>query len=321
MNERRVVAVSRPLPGGVAIEGAEVRVGPDRQMTPPELREFARGADVLVTWVSDRVDPALLDACGPRLRGVCNFAVGTDNIDLSACESRGVAVTNTPNAVTEGTADLAWALILAVARRVVEGDHYARSDEYPRRGVLGPTEFVGLDLTGRTLLIVGAGRIGLATAMRSIGWGMRVIYAARTRHWEFELAPLAARRVDLDAGLAEADVVSIHVPLTPETRGLFDARRISLLKKSAILVNTARGPIVDEGALAAALAEGRLWGAGLDVFEREPEVHPALKGLRNCTLTPHIGSAAARYREEMTRMVCANARAILRGEPPPNRVR
>jgi glyoxylate reductase len=251
---------------------------------------------------------------------VCNYAVGVDNIDLTACKARGVIVTNTPNAVTEGTADMAWALILAVARRVVEADRFARSPEYAQRGPLGPTELVGMDLTGKTLLIVGAGRIGFAVAMRSRGWGMRVLYVARQRHWDFELAPLAAERVSLEEGLARADVVSVHVPLTPETRGLIGARAFSLMKPGAIFINTARGPIHDEGALVQALKSGRLYGAGLDVFEREPVVHPELVGLQNVVLTPHIGSGAARYREMMTAMALENARAVIEGREPPNRV-
>lgn len=317
---RPIVVIARELPGVVEIPEGEVRVV-GRDAVPRErLAEAVRGATVLVTWVSERVDEALLEAAGPGLRAVCNFAVGTDNIDLGACARRGVVVTNTPDAVTEGTADLAWALLLAVARRLVVADRFARSSEYAARGPLGPTEFVGTDLTGRRLLIVGAGRIGRAVALRSIGWGMRVEYVARTRHWDFELAPLAARRVGLEEGLREADVVSVHTPLTPETRGLIGRREIGWMKRTAILVNTSRGPIVDEGALVEALREGRLFGAGLDVFEREPVVHPGLVGLENAVLTPHIGSAAARYREMMTEMVVGNVRAVLRGEGPANKV-
>lgn len=315
-----IVAVSRALPGSVDIPGAEIRQGPEQKMPRDEFLRFISGATILVTWVSERVDREALDAAGPSLKAVCNFAVGTDNVDLKACAERGVIVTNTPNAVTEGTADLTWALILGVARRLVVADRFARGSEYPQRGPLGPTEFVGLDLTGRTLLIIGAGRIGFATAMRSIGWGMRVLYVARQRHWDFELAPLAARRVSLEDGLREADVVSIHCPLTPETRGLIGPAQLDLMKPTAILINTARGPIVQEGPLAAALKAKKIWGAGLDVFEREPEVHPDLIGLDNCILTPHIGSAADRYRKEMTAMVCENARAVLAGKTPPNRV-
>lgn len=314
------VAICREIPGVIDVAPAEVRQHLGPAMTRDELLAFVRGAAVVVTWVSERVDDAVLDAAGPSLKAVCNFAVGTDNIDLAACRRRGVIVTNTPDAVTEGTADIAWALILAVARRVVEADRFARSPEYAARGPLGPTEFLGLDLAGRTLAIVGAGRIGYAVAMRSLGWGMRVLYVARTRHANFEHAPLAAERVELDDAFRRADVVSLHTPLTPETRGMMSAARLALLKPSAILVNTSRGPVVDESALAAALKARALWGAGLDVYEREPQVNSGLIGLDNCVLTPHLGSGAVKYREQMTRMVCENARAVLEGREPPNRV-
>jgi len=315
-----VIAVTRRIPGTLRVGGASIRIAGDKVLSPPELRDFARGASVLVTMYTDRVDDALLEAAGPQLRGVCNFAVGVDNFDFDACRRRGVVVTNTPDAVTEGTADMAWALALAVARRVVEGDRFTRSGDWKRHGPLGMAEFMGLDFTGRTLLIVGAGRIGFATAMRSRGWGMRVLYVARSRHWDFELAPLSAERVPLEDGLAQADLVSVHVPLTPETRHIIDARAIGLMKPTAILVNTARGPVIEEAALAEALKQRRIWGAGLDVFEREPEVHPDLLGLDNVVMTPHLGSAAVRYREMMTDMVAENAAAILEGSEPPNRV-
>lgn len=315
-----VVVVTRVLPGRLELPGAEIRWGADERIPRDRLLRVVRGARVLITWVSERVDDELLDAAGPGLKAVCNFAVGVDNIDVDACRRRGVIVTNTPHAVTEGTADMTWTLILAVARRLIPADRFARSPEYAARGPLGPDEFLGTDLTGRTLLIVGAGRIGFAVALRSLGWGMRVLYVARTRHWNFELAPLAARRVTLDEGLREADVVSIHTPLSPQTRHLIDARAIGLMKPSAILVNTARGPIVDEAALARALKDRRIYGAGLDVFEDEPRIHPDLLALDNVVLAPHIGSAAARYREMMTALVEQNARAVLEGREPPNRV-
>jgi glyoxylate reductase len=320
---RPVIAIARKLPGRVQLPGgveAEFRIGGESALGRDDLFALARGATILITWVSEKVDAALLDAAGPQLKAVCNFAVGVDNIDLAACRARNIRVTNTPDAVTEGTADMAWTLLLAVARRLLPADRFARSPEYARRGPLGPTEFVGVDLTGRTLLIVGAGRIGRAVAMRSIGWGMNVQYVARSRHWDFDLAPLAATRVGLEEGLAAADVVSIHTPLTPETRHLIGEKQLALMKPTAILINTARGPIVDESALAKALREARLYGAGLDVFEHEPNVHPDLLTLDNAVLTPHIGSAAARYREAMTEMVLANAAAILEGKAPPNPV-
>jgi glyoxylate reductase len=316
---RRIVT-TRQVPGIVNVPGATVVTGPSERPTRAEVLELVRGADAVVTMFSDKVDAEFLDAAGPQLKVVSNFAVGFENIDVGLCASRGVIATNTPNAVTEGTADLAWLLILATARRLIEADRYARSPEYPARGALAMNDFLGTDLTGRTLLIVGAGRIGFATAMRSLGWGMRVLYTARNRHWDFELAPLAARRVSLEEGLREADVVSIHCPLTPDTRHLINAANLTLMKPTAILVNTARGPIVDEQALVDALKSGRLYGAGLDVFEREPHVHPDLIAMNNVTLTPHIGSAERKYREMMTEMVSANIAAVFAGREPPNRL-
>lgn len=315
-----IVVVTRTVPGSVDIPGADVRVCGDAPVDSLALGEFARGASVLVTMYHDRVNGELLDAVGPQLKAVCNYAVGYNNIDLQACVERGVVVTNTPHAVTEGTADLAWALLLAVARQIVPADRYARSRAYPENGPLAMGEFCGADLTGRNLLIVGAGRIGFGVAMRSLGWGMCVQYVARSRHWDFELAPLAATRVSLEEGLQTADVVSLHVPLSLATTHLIDARALSMMKPNAILINTARGPIVDEAALARALKDRTIYGAGIDVFEREPEVNPDLLALDNVTLTPHIGSAETRYREMMTEMVIENARAILAGQEPPNRV-
>jgi len=316
-----LVCITRAVAGPIEVPGAQVRARTEDRATRSELLTFVKGASVVITMYTDKVDDEFLDAAGPQLKGVCNYAVGVENIDFAACARRNVVVANTPNAVTEGTADLAWTLILAVARGLISADRFARSPQYPARGPLAMNEFMGLDLTGRTLLIVGAGRIGFATALRSQGWGMRVLYVARSRHWDFELAPLAARRVSLEEGLPQADVVSIHTPLTPQTRHLMNAASIGLIKPTGIIVNTARGPIVDEQALVDALRAGRLHGAGLDVFEREPLVHPDLIPMTNVVLTPHIGSASARYRVMMTEMACENARAVLAGIEPPNRVR
>jgi glyoxylate reductase len=303
------------------IAGARVVMAPALpQLSRAELLGFIRGADVVISMFHDRVDAEFLSAAGPQLKGVCNFAVGIDNIDLPACRERGVRVANTPDAVTEGTANLAWALVLAVARRLVEADRFVRSGQFEHQGNIFPTGWLGMHLTGQTMHIVGAGRIGRAVALRAQAFGMKIIYTARTRHLDFEQAPLAARRVDLDEGLARADVVSVHTPLTPETRHIIDARRLSLMKPTAILINTSRGPTVDEAALAEMLIHKRLWGAGLDVFEHEPKVHPALLSLDNVVLAPHIGSGERYWREEMTRMCCDNARAMLEGRTPPNLV-
>lgn len=323
----RMIAVTRTLPGVLEAAGvpdAEFRVLGDRAASREELMEFVRGASVILSMHHDRIDSGVLEAAGESLLGVCNVAVGYNNFDLQACRARGVRVCNTPDAVTEGTADMAWALLLAVARRLVEADRFVRSgawaDEKAGGGVLGMGEWLGQDLTGKTLLVVGAGRIGLAMAHRSRAWGMRVLYVAQHQKWGFELAPLAARRVELDEGLAQADVVSLHVPLDEQTHHLIGERELGLMKPDAILINTARGPVVDESALVEALRSGHLWGAGLDVFEREPQLHPGLAELSSVVLSPHIGSAERRFREAMTAMACANAAALLRGEEPPNAV-
>jgi glyoxylate reductase len=310
-------ALDLAITGVVPVRGSEVGVAPavatigsrrvnvrmSSGLSPlgrADLLAFVRGADAIVTMFTDRVDDEFLDAAGPRLRCVCNFAVGTDNIDFAACERRGVLVRNTPDVVTEGTANLAMGLILACSRRIVQADAYVRSGRFSRDGNTFPTGWMGMDLCGRELLIVGAGRIGYAVAQRALAFGMRIAYTSRSRKLNFEIAPVAARRVELDEGLACADVVSVHTPLTPETRGLIDARRLSLLRPEAILVNTARGAVIDEAALASVLRRGRIWGAGLDVFEREPAVHPDLLTLDNVVMTPHMGSAERRWREEMT---------------------
>ncbi|MEO0511790.1 MAG: D-glycerate dehydrogenase [Planctomycetota bacterium] len=317
---RPIVAVTRTTPGPVAIDGCEVRTLSDSLPTRAELLEVVRGASGVITMFTDQVDAEFLNAAGPGLKVVANHAVGYDNVDVSACRERGVVVTTTPDAVTEGTADMAWALLLAVARRLVEADRFARSGAWESHGPLGMHEFLGVHLTGRTIHIVGAGRIGLAVAQRAKAWGMRVLYTSRARKWPFELAPVSGERVGLDEGLAAADVVSLHTPLTPETRHLIGERRLRLMKADAILINTARGPVVDEAALARVLGEGHLFGTGLDVFEHEPRVTGELKAMDNVVMSPHIGSAERMFRAEMTRMCCENVAAVLGGREPPNRV-
>ncbi|MBI1189966.1 MAG: D-glycerate dehydrogenase [Tepidisphaera sp.] len=315
------ICVCRHLPGELDLPDTELISNEcERAFLRDELLSFVSGANILVTWVSERVDDELLKAAGEGLKAVCNFAVGTDNIDLAACKKRGIIVTNTPDAVTEGTADMAWTLMLAAARGLIAADRFARSAEYGARGPLGPNEFLGLDIAGRTLHIVGAGRIGFATALRSLGWGMKILYTARTPHPAFEFAPLNATRVSLEEGLAKADYISLHTPLTPETRGLINAKNLAIVKPGAVLINTSRGPVVQEQALVDALKGGRLAAAGLDVFEQEPKVHPDLISMTNVVLSPHIGSASRRSRGMMVEIVRANAMAIIAGGEPPNRV-
>jgi glyoxylate reductase len=314
------VGFTRDVPGNPEIQGVCVKTLGASKASIPELHAFVSGLDALVTMYTDPVDDALLDAAGDQLKIICNFAVGFDNIDILACKNRGVMVCNTPDAVTEGTANLAWLLIMASARRLVESDKYARSSSYPAKGQLGMSDFLGMDLCNKNLLIVGAGRIGYATALRAKAFGMKILYTARTRHLDFEMTPLGSTRVTLEDGLAQADVVSVHTPLTTQTRHLINRENLKLLKSTAILVNTSRGPVIDESALVDALKSNKLWGAGLDVYENEPTLHPGLIELENVVLTPHIGSAEIAWREAMTDMVLVNIKAVLAGQEPPNRI-
>ncbi len=320
------VVVTRTLAGGLELLEAEKSIthlwvappgiGPNRA----ELLERVRGADAILSQFNEAVNAELLDAAGTNLKVVANYAVGFDNMAVAEATRRGIWLTNTPDAVTAPTADMAWALMLAVARRLHEGEYEVRSGEFSRRKGYDPRHLIGGDFEGRTLLIVGAGRIGYATAIRSLGWGMRVLYVARKVHEEFESAPFKARRVDLDTGLREADYVSLHTPLTAETRHLIGRRELALMRPTAYLINTARGPVVDEGALVEALRSGGIAGAGLDVYEDEPRQAADLTELRNTCLMPHVGSASRSARPEMARMAQRNILAALRGECPPNAI-
>lgn len=267
----------------------------------------------LVVRVADRVDAALL-ARTPRLAVVANVAVGVDNIDVAACSARGVIVTNTPDVLSEATADLAFGLLLDAARRISEGDRLVRAGQWKD---WTPSFHLGTRVHGMKLGLVGFGRIGKAVARRARGFGMHVGYTQRRREPEALERALGATYVaSLDELCATSDAISIHVPLTPETRHLFSAERLARMRPGSILVNTARGPIVDEAALAEALSAGPLAAAGLDVFEREPAVHPALLALENVVLSPHIGSADRPTREAMASLAVANVVRVLAGDPP-----
>lgn len=283
--------------------------------TPPprdELLARVAESDALLCLLSDRIDAEVLDAA-PRLKVISTYAVGTDNIDVAAATERGICVCNTPGILTDATADTAWALLLAASRRVVEGDRMVRSGEWRS---WGPQLLLGQPFAGRTLGILGMGRIGQAVARRGTGFGMRILYHNRRPDPEAEAA-LGARYVDLETLLRESDFLSIHTPLTPETRGLIDRDALDRMKPTAVLVNTARGPVVDEAALADALRDGRLFAAGLDVFDREPigADHP-LCGLRNVVLLPHLGSADVATREEMARVAAVAILDVMAGRLP-----
>jgi glyoxylate reductase len=258
-------------------------------------------ANALLPTPRERITAEVL-AASPRVRIVASHSVGVDHVDLAACRSRGILVTNTPDVLTDATADLAWALILAVARRVREGEAHARSGAWDG---WKPRELLGISLTGRTLGIYGMGRIGRAVARRGEGFGMKIVAYDAGRSEE-----------DFEAFLSTADIVSIHVPLTDATRGRFSKREFLLMKEGAILVNTARGPIVDESALVAALSSKRLFGAGLDVHDKEPAIHPGLLAFSNVVLLPHLGSATSETRLAMARLACEEIARFARGEPP-----
>jgi glyoxylate reductase len=266
--------------------------------------------------LTDRVDGDVLRSAS-RLRVVGNCAVGYDNIDIQAARERGIVVVNTPNVLTDATADFAWALLLAAGRRVAEADRFVRAGHFAGWRL---ELMLGQELSGRTLGIVGLGRIGAAVARRGLGFGLHVLYTQRTRAALELERELAAEFVTFDELLGRSDFVSIHVPLSLETRHLFDDKALSRLKPSSILVNTSRGAVIDEAALAQALLERRIAGAGLDVFEREPEIHPALLALDNVVLAPHVASATEATRAKMARAVAQDILRVLRGEPPHQRV-
>lgn len=295
-------------------DAGEVRLDQREQAAPrADLLTLVAGADAVLTLLHDRVDEELLEAAGPQLRCIANLAVGYDNVDVAAAERRGVIVTNTPGVLDDATADLTMALILAATRRLTEGDRLVRSGE-PWSWGMG--FMLGSSLQGKRLGIVGLGGIGKWVAQRARAFGMEIAYHQRNpAPAEVEQA-LGAERLSLDELLAGSDVVSLHCPLTPETRHLIGAEQLVAMKPTAVLINTARGPIVDEAALAEALAEGRIAAAGLDVYEHEPQVEPRLLGLDNVVLTPHLGSATVETRTAMAELAARNAISVLAGQGP-----
>ena len=316
---RPTLYLSRLLPDPVMAivrEGFQLIQEPlDALPTPSALREGLRQADAAIVTLGDRIDTETIHAA-TRLKILANYAVGYNNIDLTAAQQRGLIVTNTPDVLTDATADLTWALLLATARRVVEGDTLVRSGHWTG---WSPTQLLGAEVSGKTLGIIGMGRIGQAVAHRALGFRMLVRYHTRSplaasslpREWEYR---------SLRDLFGEADVVTIHVPLTSATHHLIGARELAWMRSTAFLINTARGPIVDEGALVDALKTGTIAGAGLDVYEQEPALHPALAQLKQVVLLPHLGSATLQARVQMGLVCLENIQAVLEGRPAPNHV-
>jgi glyoxylate reductase len=312
-----IFAVTNRLPGSAVemLRGAgEVRLD-ERETAIPraDLLELVAGADAVLTLLHDRVDAELLDAAGPQLRCVANVAVGFDNVDVEAAKERDIVVTNTPGVLDDATADLTLALLLAATRRLVEGDRLVRSG---RPWSWGMSFMLGSSLRGKLLGIVGLGGIGRRVAERGRAFGLEIAYHSRHPAPAEVEAALSAQRMPLEQLLRESDVVSLHCPLTPETHHLIGARELESMKESAVLVNAARGPVVDEQALAEALAAGQIAAAGLDVYEREPQVEPRLLELDNVVLSPHLGSATVETRAAMAELAARNAISVLGGQGP-----
>lgn len=318
---RVVVTGKIPKPGLDILRraGHEVDVWDSEEQQPrDQLLEQVRGADALLTLLTEQVDAELLDAAGEQLQVVANVAVGYNNVDVGVCRERGVVATNTPGVLTEATADIAMGLILMATRRLGEGERVIRSGTPWQWGMF---YLLGSGLQRKTLGVVGLGGIGAATARRARAFGMNVIYSSRSqapRDLELELG---AHRVDLDTLIAESDVLSLHCPYSPATHHLLGEQEFAAMKPTSYVINTARGPVIDEAALAEALRTGQIAGAGLDVFEEEPDVHPDLLTCDNAVLVPHLGSATIETRTAMATLAADNAVAVLAGEEPPTPIR
>lgn len=318
MPDKPKALATRPLfPAARAILEAKFEVeywAPPERISRAELLKRVANKDALVVLLTERVDEELL-AAAPRLRVASTVSVGYDNIDVAACTRRKVVATNTPGVLDDTTADFAWALLMAIARRVVEGDAWTRTGTWPGWDL---DQMLGGDVWGKTLGVIGFGRIGRGVARRALGFGMRVLYYNTSRVDAAVERELHAEFADLDRLLRESDFVTLHVPLTPETRHLISKEALGKMKPTAYLVNTARGPVVDEAALVEALEQKRIAGAALDVYEHEPKVHPGLIPRRDVILAPHLGSASVETRTKMAVMAATNAVALFEGKRPPN---
>ena len=307
------VLVTRKLPSSVIASSKRVcdvdlYVG-DKAISRDELLQRVAGKHAIVCLLTDAIDAAVLDAAGPQLKVVANVAVGYNNIDVAACRARGIVVTNTPDVLTNACADFTWGLILAITRRLGEGERVVRAGAW---GGWALDYMLGMELRGKQLGLVGVGRIGRAVADKAPAFGMTVAYTARRKPRTFR----TPSQMPLDRLLATSDVVSLHCPMTPETKHLIDQKALTKMKRTAYLINTSRGPVVDEAALAWALKERLIAGAALDVYEKEPEIHPGLMSLENVLLIPHLASATTETRTAMADLAVTNAIAVLNGQPP-----
>jgi len=320
MAKKKVVIVRGVFPEVVQSLEKKFHVvhnGDDRPWVGEELAQHLDGAAAAMTTVMDRFDAGLLERC-PELKVISNIAVGYNNIDVAECTRRGIRVTNTPGVLDDTTADLTWALLMAAARRIAEGDAYVRAGDW--KIAFGVQYFLGQDIHHATLGIIGMGRIGQAVARRASGFDMRVLYHNRSRLAKADEKRLGATWVERDELLRESDFVVVMAPYSPATHHLIGEREIGLMKPTAVLVNSARGGVVDDAALVAALKAKRIAAAGLDVFEGEPRLDPDYLELRNVVLTPHIGSASRATRLVMCNTAAANLTAVLEGRDPPNPV-
>lgn len=314
------IFVTRKVPGKalskLAVADNEVNIAlQGRSLTDQELLDGVAGVDAILSLLTDKIDGDVMDAAGPQLKVISNYAVGFDNINVKDATDRGIVVTNTPSeAVNMAVAELTWTLILGLARRVVEADEATRRGAY--KG-WEPDIFLGHSLTGKTLGVIGLGRIGTMVAKRALGFGVKVVYNKRTPDSDIE-KELGITFATMDELLAISDVISLHVPLTEETRGIVNKELLAKTKSGAFLINTARGPIVREDDLVESLRSGHLGGAGLDVYENEPNIHPELIGMENVILTPHIASATVEAREEMCELAVSGLLSTLAGTMPSN---
>jgi glyoxylate reductase len=310
------ILISRMLPDeAVQLARSRARVDihdGDAPLPKSELMARLKGCQGLICLITDTIDEEVLAGC-PALRVVANIAVGFNNVDVEAATRRGIVITNTPDVLTDTTADFAWALLMAAARRVVEADHYVRQGRFKQWEYM---ILLGGDVHGKTLGIIGFGRIGRAVARRALGFGMRVLYQDAAPADAATERGLNATRADLGTLLRESDFVSVHTPLLPETRHLIGTDALKAMKKTAYLINASRGPVVDEAALVEALQAGEIAGAGLDVFEEEPRVHPGLLGLPNVVLAPHIASGSHATRLKMAALAVDNCLAVVEGKMP-----